>query len=98
MEPITDETRLECLEMLGGRCVIAPTGQFMAIFKDPFMPIDTGEVVVEAAQPMLTCRTSDVHRLQLRKDMLLEVDGTQYRLVRHEPGGSGLSRLVLRTP
>lgn len=96
--------RLDIVRTLGGierECVTVrhPGGQFDATFDNGFSDADFGEHSIESAQPMLSVvRTLDV--ASLAKDTPLTViheDGSvvEYKLEKHEPDGTGMSRVIL---
>jgi hypothetical protein len=65
-----------------------------AVFRNGYS--DAGDT--ETRVPQLTCPTVDVERLQLdRKGASVDVDGKTYRIRRHEPDGTGMSRLILES-
>lgn len=50
----------------------------------------------EQRDPVLRCSTADAERLNLhKKGAVITVSGTKYRVRRHEPDGTGMSRLIL---
>lgn len=51
---------------------------------------------VESTGPSITCLTSEVERIGMTKDDIVTIGDFQYRLVRHEPDGAGMSRWMLR--
>lgn len=87
----SDAERLSSLMALGGESVVCATGSFTAIFDNDYIAV--GEV--EERGPGLTVRTSDVTQLLLRKGTVLTIQSAQYRIRRHEPDGTGMSRLIL---
>lgn len=91
----TDADRLHMLQSLGAVCIKGDAGEFEAIFDNEFLTVDAG-VDVEGTYPFLTCRSSDVARLQLGKGKSVEVEGVQYRILRPEPDGTGMTKLALR--
>ena len=70
-------------------------GSFLAIFDNEFVESET-EPGVEGRQPVLTCRSSDVGNLEIRKGSHVTIGADSYRVQRPEPDGTGMSRLVLR--
>lgn len=70
-------------------------GSLQAIFDNEFVESET-EPGVEGRQPVLACRTSDVTNLEIRKGTHVTIGTDYYRVQRHEPDGTGMSRLVLR--
>lgn len=87
--------QLTRLKALGSKCVRVRGQSFEAIFDNSFSMVP-GEVDVESRQPMLTCRTCDVERLQIRKGDLIEGLEKAYQVDHHEPDGTGMSVLMLR--
>lgn len=50
----------------------------------------------EQRDPVVRCSSADAERLGLtKKGAILTVAGTRYRVRRHEPDGTGMSRLIL---
>jgi hypothetical protein len=92
----SDEDRLVMISGLGGQSVSASRGSFQAIFHNGYQGV-LADPIMESASPSLACRTSDVQRLGIQKGEPLGVAGTTYRLMRHEPDGTGMSVLVLKT-
>jgi hypothetical protein len=90
----TDADRLELIVALGGVRVLAPTGDFMAVFDHQYLSDGVG-LEVETRTPALTCRSADVERLRLRKGTAVTVADDVYKVRRHEPDGTGISTLVL---
>lgn len=70
-------------------------GAFQAVFDNEFIESET-EPSVEGRQPVLTCRSSDVDNLEIRKGSHVTVGTDAYRVQRAEPDGTGMTRLVLR--
>lgn len=66
---------------------------FEAIFDNGYAEA-AGDIPVEASSPFLSARTVDV--ASLVKNTLLTINGTPYRLARHEPDGTGMTRVVLK--
>lgn len=89
----TEADRLAILRGLGGVDVASGGRVFVAVFDNEYLGQDAG-VEVEGRQPVLTCLTSEADRLV--KGAVIDVCGASYRVVRHEPDGTGMSRLVLR--
>jgi len=87
---------LDIVEALGGIDAESVTvtytgGSFSAIFERPFVEVEG----VESRQPVLIARTDDVDALA--KDTSLTVQSVVYKLRRHEPDGTGITRLILKT-
>lgn len=91
----SDADRLAMLQGLGGIQIQAQSGTFTAVF-DAAYQAALADPAIEGAHPALTCRTSDVERLALAKGLPLTVAGVAYRILRHEPDGTGMSMLVLK--
>lgn len=89
----SDADRASMLRGLGGSLFETSVGQILAIFDNEFVD----GVEVEGRQPVLTCRTSDVERLRVQKGATVAVEAANYRVRRHEPDGTGLSRLILES-
>jgi hypothetical protein len=88
--------RLAIIQSLGGQLLRIDGGTFWAIFDHEYIDVGSDEPRIESTQPVLTCRTSDVGRLLINKDTLLEIEAGDYQVRRHEPDGTGMSRLILR--
>jgi hypothetical protein len=91
---ISDATNLRMLKSCGAVPVRHDAGEFWAIFDNGYLGIAAADIDVEERGPRLTCRTSDVQ--SLRKDAALDVCNATYRLLRHEPDGTGMSTLILK--
>lgn len=89
------ESEADRLEMIqsDGRLLSVAGGKFWAIFDNEYIEVVDG---IETRQPQLTCRTSDVARLDLGKETEVSIGDRQYRIRRHEPDGTGMSILLLR--
>lgn len=89
----TDADRRASLEALGGKHYPTAAGDLLAIFDNEYLE----GVGTESRLPVLTCTTTDAERLSVvRKGSQVTIDGTVYRVDRHEPDGTGMSRLILR--
>lgn len=91
----SDADRLDMIQAVGGLCVKANQGEFFAIFDNEFIEVE-GEPGVEGRQPTLTCRSTDLERLEVQKNSNLTVGPDNYRVQRAEPDGTGMTKLVLR--
>lgn len=91
----SDADLLALIRDSGGVTVKCNQGEFQAIFDHEFIEVE-GQPGVESRTPVLTCRTSDFERLELRKNSNLDVGGEHYRIQRPEPDGTGITKLVLR--
>ena len=89
----TDADRLAMIKSLGGQLVRHPSGEFWALFDNEYYESDFGPGV-EGRQPVLTARTIDVQGLA--KDVPIDVNGVTYLFKRHEPDGTGMSRVPLK--
>lgn len=78
---------------LGGSKWITQNGAFWALFDAGFTELLGA---VEARDPFLTCSTLDVTNLGLVRDDSVRSGADQYRIKRHEPDGTGISRLILK--
>jgi hypothetical protein len=92
----TDADRLELIQALGGQIVRADSGTMCAVFDNAYSGVSLGDLDVEDTGPRLTCRSSDVARLSLRKDSLITVGEKDWRVARPEPDGTGMTILILR--
>lgn len=80
------------IRRLGGKCYQTPAGDLLAIFDNEF----TESLNTESRVPVLTCTTEDAERvLADRKGTSVDVNGKTYRIRRHEPDGTGMSRIPL---
>lgn len=91
----TDADRLAMLQACGGVTVQAPNGSFTAIFDAVYQSIQ-GDPLIESSAPALTCRSSDVAELQIAKGQAVTVAGGDFRIMRAEPDGTGITVLVLK--
>jgi hypothetical protein len=75
-----------------GTCIRCDGQSVDGVFRNGYIEaVDT-----ESRVPMVTLATAEVDRLGLdKKGARLEVDGKQYGIRRHEPEGTGVSRLIL---
>jgi len=96
MELETDDMRLQSLQMLGAVCLSFPGGDVVAIFDNSYAG-SGNDSAIEGTEPRLTLRTSDVERVAIRKGQFVTIDQAQYRVVRHEPDGTGMSTVVLQS-
>ena len=87
----TEHDRLSLIFALGGVYVLAGDGQFIAAFDREYAE----SIDIEGRVPLLHCRSSDVERLSLKKGVLVTVGDESFRVKRHEPDGTGMSRLIL---
>lgn len=87
----TEADRQAMIAAVGGVSVGTQSGEFMAVFEHEY--VLAGEV--EERQPILTATTADIDRLALKKSQVLTVAGVHYRVRRHEPDGTGMSRIYL---
>lgn len=76
----------------GSQIARAVTGDLVVVFDNEY-----GDAVdIEGTRPEVTCITEDAERYGLtKKGASLTVAGKRYRIRRHEPDGTGLSRLIL---
>lgn len=98
----TEPDRLDIVRTLAGIdrdevTVRHPDGAFVAIFDNGFADASF-DIDVESSLPVLTARTSDVE--QLRKDTPLHFKDfagrdVTYDFDKHEPDGTGMSRVLL---
>jgi hypothetical protein len=89
----SEADRRATLSALGGKDYQTAAGPLLGVFDNEYMEgLDT-----ESRLPVLTCTTADaVAREAVRKGATVDIDGTTYRVDRHEPDGTGMSRLILR--
>lgn len=87
----SESDRRALLSALGGQDAITDRGLVLGILDN-----ESSEALdIEGTVPVFTCQTCDVERYQLRKGALLNYAGMAYRVRRHEPDGTGMSRLIL---
>lgn len=92
METLAD--RHASIEALGGKHYPTTGGRLLAIFENEYQE----GVGTETRLPVLTCATEDAEAIEVtRKGFEVTVDGKVYRVRRHEPDGTGMSRLILGT-
>lgn len=99
----SDSDRLDIIRTLAGITqdeieVTYAGGSFVAIYDEPTDDAQFDDIAVEQTAPTLSCvRTIDVANLV--KDTMLDVptmEGIQrFRFLRHEPDGTGMSRVIL---
>lgn len=89
----SDALLLTMLKATGAQRVYIGDAQVWAIFDNGYFEV-TDTPGVETRQPFLTCRTSDLSELQ--KDSTVEIGSESYRVRRHEPDGTGMSRVLLK--
>ena len=95
----SDADRLALIRALGGQLVCFDGGQFWAVFDNPSRDSSLSDLDIEGASPSLTALTSDVE--SLRKDTALTFTdyagrSVSFLIEKHEPDGSGMSRLSLK--
>lgn len=88
----SDADRLASIKALGGLLVRFQGGEFWAIFDNDYQDVLNG--MVEGRGPALSARTMDVQ--ELPKDVVVPVSGTDYRIKRPEPDGTGMTVLLLK--
>lgn len=91
----SDADRLAMIRALGGVVFSSPGGGLEAILNEGFVEASVGPGV-EGTEPYLDCRTSDVERLRLGKGVLLRLGERVLKVVRHEPDGTGMSRVIVQ--
>lgn len=88
----SEADRRASLLALGGKNYSTAAGPLLAIFDSDFM--EAGDT--ESRMPVLTCTTEDAERtLADRKGTSVDVNGKTYTIRRHEPDGTGMSRIPL---
>lgn len=87
----SDSDRLSILTALGAVPVSSSAGVFHAVFEREFAE----ELGVEGKRPILTCRSSDVTRCQIKKGSRVDIEAQSFAVRRIEPDGSGMSVLIL---
>jgi hypothetical protein len=95
---LNDATLLRMLKSSGraggGQFVRVRGQEFYAIFDNGFsQALD----LVESSEPYLTMRTSDVTRVKLVKDDVIDGLAQVFRVKHHEPDGTGMSRILLKS-
>jgi len=93
MESLAD--RRTSIRALGGKDYSTAAGQLLAIFDNEYLE----GLGTETRQPVLTCATEDAEaRSVTRKGAQFpDIEGNAYKVIRHEPDGTGMSRLILGT-
>lgn len=91
----TDADRLAMIRALGGVEFSTPRGVIEAVFDEGYAEAALDGATAEGVQPYLTCRTADVVALALAKGVMLTFGERVLRVVRHEPDGTGMSRIVV---
>lgn len=89
----SDADRLDMLRALGGIQVQVDGRSVLAIFETEYADAQLGGIVVQSAQPRLSCRTSDVE--DVRTGAVANVRGASFTVTSNEPDGAGMSFLVL---
>lgn len=79
-----------------GEPVRCESGTFIAIFDNAYLGVSAGDLDVEESGPRLACVTADVMRLAIRKETVLTVSDMDWRVVRIEHDGTGMSVIFLR--
>lgn len=80
---------------VGSVSVSTPHGTFDAILNEGFAEAALGPGV-EGTEPYLDCRTGDVERLRIGKGTVLRLGERVLKVVRHEPDGTGMSRVIVQ--
>lgn len=90
----TDADRLAMIKSLGGQLVSVRGREFWAIFDNDFA---LANGMVESSGPALTCRTSDFLEIGITKnDAVLNLPESLV-VKDHQPDGTGMSIVMLRT-
>lgn len=80
----------EFADVVSGR----PDGKpFRAIFDEGFFDPEAGETVLEATQPRITCKLSDL--TGITRKTALTVKGQTYTVMKVQPDGTGLAVVLL---
>lgn len=88
----SEADRRAAISALGGMVYTTAVGPLLAIFDNDFAEA----LGTETRSPGLTCTTEDAARvLADRKGTTVDVNGKTYRIRRHEPDGTGMSRIPL---
>lgn len=88
----TEADRRAMLLALGGKLYPTAAGPLLAIFDSDFLE-STG---TESRMPVLTCTTEDAGQVTAdKKGTPVTINGKTYRIRRHEPDGTGMSRIPL---
>lgn len=97
MESDADRQLLASIRGNGGQLVRHGSGRFWATFDNPSQDASF-EVDVEGSSPALAARTIDVEQLPKGTQLhLKDFAGreVEYRIEKHEPDGTGMTRVVL---
>jgi len=88
----TEADRRALLMALGGKTYLTAVGPLLAIFDNDFLESSN----TESRMPVLTCTTEDANQVTAdKKGTPITVEGKSYRIRRHEPDGTGMSRIPL---
>lgn len=68
----SDSLRLQMLRAVGASCLTIRGQPITALFISENEPVELNGIVIESHAPLLICRTSDVRRVDLRKDDPIE--------------------------
>lgn len=91
----SEADRRAMLSALGGKNHQTAAGLLLGVFENEYVE----GLGAETRLPVLTCTTEDANaREATRKGATVDIadDGKTYRVDRHEPDGTGMSRLILR--
>ena len=91
---LTDEDRLAVVQTFGME-VSTDKGRFWAIFRKPYVGASVADLDVEERTPQITCRTIDYDRFGGPKGAAIQIGVDAYRVLRHEPDGTGMSVVFL---
>jgi hypothetical protein len=88
----TDADRLAMIKSLGGLSVRIRGQDFFAIFDNEYADAFG---MVEGSSPAITSRTTDVERLAIAKDDVIDICGRQWRVKQHRHDGTGMTVTLL---
>jgi len=92
----SDADLLDMIRALGDVVFSTPRGDCCGLLDEGFAEAAVGGMDVDGTQPSITCRSSDVERLQLVKGAQVTLGTRVLKVVRPEPDGTGMTRLVVQ--
>ena len=91
----SDADRESIIRALGGVRLSTSRGEFDALMDEGFAEAQLDPTNAEGTQPYLVCRSSDVERLKISKGVVIMLGTRALKVVRPEPDGTGMVRLVV---
>lgn len=93
----SDADRLASIKALGGVAASTAGGSLWGIFDRTYQAAQMTGIDIEDRAPVFECRSADVDRMAIVKDVTLTICGVDYRVKRLEPDGTGMTIVVLRS-